>query len=438
MDNNTTLWDKCLETFERLLTEKQMKLWLHPLKVRVDEKTLHIHAPNRFVQESVQKNFFSLIEQTVMELSPGQIDKVSLSLATPLPSSLTESALPVRKSTFTSNLNESLVFDNFVEGKSNQLAKAAGQSIVANLGQYNPLYIYGGVGLGKTHLLHSIGNEIMRKSPRKRVVYLHSERFVQNMVSALRHGKMEDFKTFYRSVDALLLDDMQFFVGKERSQEEFFHTFNSLFEYKKQVVLTSDKYPKEIEGLEERLKSRLVWGNVVSIDPPDLETRVAIIHSKAELSGANIPDDVAFFLAKNIYSNVRELEGCLRRVLATSHFKREAVTLDFVKEALRDLLSLQERQLTIEHIQKAVATYYKIRVSDLLSSKRDRRVTMPRHMAMYLSKELTSHSLPSIGDAFGGRDHTTVLHACKKISALKETSSSIEQDCKNLIHSLNN
>ena len=438
MNNNTTLWDKCLEAFERVLTEKQMKLWLHPLKVSLDDKTLNIHAPNKFIQDSVQKNFFTLIQQTVMDLSPNQVDKVLLSLARPLSSSPPEIVLPVRKSSFSTNLNESLIFDNFVEGKSNQLAKAAGESIVANLGQYNPLYIYGGVGLGKTHLLHSIGNEIMRKSPKKRVVYLHSERFVQNMVSALRHGKMEDFKNFYRSVDALLLDDIQFFVGKERSQEEFFHTFNSLFEYKKQVVLTSDKYPKEIEGLEERLKSRLVWGNVVSIDPPDLETRVAIIHSKAEFSGAQIPDDVAFFLAKNIYSNVRELEGCLRRVLATAHFKREQVSLDFVKEALRDLLSLQERQLTIEHIQKTVAAYYKIRVSDLLSSKRDRRVTMPRHMAMFLSKDLTTHSLPSIGDAFGGRDHTTVLHACKKISGLKTTSSTVEQDYKNLVHTLNN
>ena len=278
----------------------------------------------------------------------------------------------------------------------------------------------------------------MQKSPKKHVVYLHSERFVQNMVSALRHGKMEEFKLFYRSVDALLLDDIQFFVGKERSQEEFFHTFNSLFEYKKQVVLTSDKYPKEIEGLEERLKSRLVWGMNVSIDPPDLETRVAILHSKAELSGTQITEDVAFFLAKNVHSNVRELEGCLRRVIATAHFKREQITLPFVKDALKDLLSLQERLLTIEHIQKVVAQYYKIRVSDLLSSKRDRRVTLPRHMAMSLSKELTSHSLPTIGDTFGGRDHTTVLHACKKIMSLKSASSVVGQDYKNLLHTLNN
>ena len=438
MTNETTLWDKCLAVFKRVVTEKQMKMWLLPLRVKLENKTLNVFAPNKFIQDSVEKNYFPLIEETVAELSSNQIERVFLSLSKPKATTVVDRPQALRKSTFSTNLNTDLVFSNFVEGKSNQLAKAASLSIVASLGQYNPLYIYGGVGLGKTHLLHSIGNEIMKKTPKKHVVYLHSERFVQNMVSALRHGKMEEFKSFYRSVDALLLDDIQFFVGKERSQEEFFHTFNSLFEYKKQVVLTSDKYPKEIEGLEERLKSRLVWGMNVSIDPPDLETRVAILHSKAELSGTQITEDVAFFLAKNVRSNVRELEGCLRRVIATAHFKREQVTLPFVKDALKDLLSLQERLLTIEHIQKVVAQYYKIRVSDLLSSKRDRRVTLPRHVAMSLSKELTSHSLPTIGDTFGGRDHTTVLHACKKIVSLKSTSSAVEQDYKNLLHSLNN
>ena len=438
MTNETTLWDKCLAVFKSVVTEKQMKMWLLPLRVELENKTLNVFAPNKFIQDSVEKNYFPLIEETVAELSSNQIERVFLSLSKPKASAVVDRPQALRKSTFSTNLNTDLVFSNFVEGKSNQLAKAASLSIVASLGQYNPLYIYGGVGLGKTHLLHSIGNEIMKKTPKKHVVYLHSERFVQNMVSALRHGKMEEFKSFYRSVDALLLDDIQFFVGKERSQEEFFHTFNSLFEYKKQVVLTSDKYPKEIEGLEERLKSRLVWGMNVSIDPPDLETRVAILHSKAELSGTQITEDVAFFLAKNVHSNVRELEGCLRRVIATAHFKREQITLPFVKDALKDLLSLQESLLTIEHIQKVVAQYYKIRVSDLLSSKRDRRVTLPRHMAMSLSKELTSHSLPTIGDTFGGRDHTTVLHACKKIVSLKSTSSAVEQDYKNLLHSLNN
>jgi len=439
MTNNAKLWDSCLEVFRRVLSEKQMKTWLLPLEVNQDDKTLNVLAPNKFIQDSVQKNYFALIKDTVSELSSNKIERVLLSLSMPAPPSSVSSPSPLRKSIFASaNLNSGLVFANFVEGKSNQLAKAAALSIVAGLGQYNPLYIYGGVGLGKTHLLHAIGNEIIKKSPKKRVAYLHSERFVQNMVSALRHGKIEDFKNYYRSVDALLLDDIQFFVGKERSQEEFFHTFNSLFEYKKQVVLTSDKYPKEIEGLEERLKSRLVWGMNVSIDPPDLETRVAILHSKAEGSGTQIPDDVAFFLARNVHSNVRELEGSLRRVIATAHFKREQITLQFVKDVLKDLLSLQERLLTIDHIQKTVAEYYKIRVSDILSSKRDRRVALPRHIAMCLAKELTSHSLPSIGDAFGGRDHTTVLHACKKIISLKSTSSSVAQDYQNLVHSLNN
>ena len=439
MTNKIKLWDKCLEVFGRVLTEKQMKTWLLPLEVNQVDKTLNLLAPNKFIQDSVQKNYFSLIKDTVAELSSNQVERVLLSLSKSVPPDSEKSAFPLKKSSFAStNLNPGLIFENFVEGKSNQLAKAASLSSAANLGLNNPLYIYGGVGLGKTHLLHAIGNEIIKKSPKKRVAYLHSERFVQNMVSALRHGKIEDFKNYYRSVDALLLDDIQFFVGKERSQEEFFHTFNSLFEYKKQVVLTSDKYPKEIAGLEERLKSRLVWGMNVSIDPPDLETRVAILHSKSESTGAQIPDDVAFFLAKNVHSNVRELEGSLRRVIATAHFKRERITLPFVREALKDLLSLQERHLTIDHIQKTVAHYYKIRVSDILSSKRDRRIALPRHIAMSLAKELTSHSLPSIGDAFGGRDHTTVLHACKKIASLKSTSPGLAQDYRNLVHSLHN
>ena len=309
---------------------------------------------------------------------------------------------------------------------------------MTELGQYNPLYIYGGVGLGKTHLLHSIGNEILKQDKQKKVVYLHSEKFVQNMVTALRTNKIEEFKDFYRSVDALLLDDIQFFANKERSQEEFFHTFNTLFEYKKQVVLTSDKYPKEITGLEERIKSRLVWGMSVTIDPPDLETRMAILHSKAEAVNQKIPDDVAYYLAKNVYSNVRELEGSLRRVLATAHFKRAPITLAFTKETLKDLISLQERLMTIEQIQKTVATYYNVRVSDLLSAKRDRKITLPRHIAMSIAKQLTNHSLPTIGDAFGGRDHTTVLHACKKIKGLRLTSASLDQDYQNILHTLNN
>ena len=436
---DTILWDKCLNAFNSVLSEKQMRTWFHPLEVVRKDKTLNVVAPNKFIKDVIETDFLLLIKDTVISESSNQVSEILLSLPAPEKTQPKDPALMgINKRKHGTSLNKDLTFENFVEGKANQLAKAACASVVTKLGQYNPLYIYGGVGLGKTHLLHSIGNEIIKADTSKKVVYLHSEKFVQNMITAIRQHKIEEFKKYYRSVDALLLDDIQFFANKEKSQEEFFHTFNSLFEYKKQVVLTSDKYPKEITGLEERLKSRLVWGMNVTIDPPDLETRVAILHKKAELAGEKIPNDVAFYLAKNVYSNVRELEGCLRRVLATAHFKREEINILFVKETLKDLISLQERLLTIDHIQKIVAEYYKVRVSDILSAKRDKKITLPRHVAMSLCKELTSHSLPSIGDAFGGRDHTTVLHACKKIAALKTSSSSLSQDCQNIIHSLNN
>ena len=432
--NIITLWDKCLEDIGGRLSEKQMKTWLHPLEVTLNESTLSIIAPNKFIRDMVETDYLKMIEDAVFQQSDEMVNSIKLKLPEIEKPVVAES----KSREQTTYLNKDLTFDNFVEGKSNQLAKAACVSVVTKLGQYNPLYIYGGVGLGKTHLLHSIGNEIVKGDRTKKVVYLHSEKFVQKMVTALRQNKIEEFKSFYRSVDALLLDDIQFFANKERSQEEFFHTFNALFEYKKQVVLTSDKYPKEITGLEERIKSRLVWGMNVTIDPPDLETRMAILQSKAEIAGEKIPDDVAYFLAKNVYSNVRELEGSLRRVIATAHFKRESINLGFVKETLKDLISLQERLMTIEQIQKVVAEYYKIRVSDILSSKRDRKITLPRHVAMAMAKELTSHSLPSIGDAFGGRAHTTVIHACKKIAALKTNSSSMSKDYQNIIHILNN
>lgn len=435
---DTILWDKCLDAFNSVLSEKQMRTWFHPLEVIRKDKTLNVVAPNKFVKDVIENDFLLLIKDTVLSKSSNQVSEILLSLPTPQNTQQNKFGSAATNKKHQTSLNKDLTFENFVEGKSNQLAKAACSSVVTKLGQYNPLYIYGGVGLGKTHLLHSIGNEIIKVDKSKKVVYLHSEKFVQNMVTALRQNKIEEFKKYYRSVDALLLDDIQFFANKERSQEEFFHTFNSLFEYKKQVVLTSDKYPKEIAGLEERIKSRLVWGMNVTIEPPDLETRVAILHKKAGIVGETIPDDVAFFLAKNVYSNVRELEGSLRRVIATAHFKREEISLVFVKETLKDLISLQERLLTIDHIQKTVAEYYKVRVSDIISAKRDKKITFPRHVAMALSKELTSHSLPSIGDAFGGRDHTTVLHACKKIMALKTPSSSLSQDYQNIIHSLNN
>ena len=433
--NESALWDKCLEAFNDVLSDKQMKTWFHPLEVQRDSNTLKVVAPNKFIKDEIENEYFLLIKETVINKSLNQVSEILLSLPD-LPAQ--KQKIVEKRKPLKNTLNKDLTFNNFVEGKSNQLAKAACVSVVSALGQYNPLYIYGGVGLGKTHLLHSIGNEILRVEPSKHVAYLHSEKFVQGMVTALRTHKIEEFKNFYRSVDALLVDDVQFFANKERSQEEFFHTFNSLFEYKKQVVLTSDKYPKEISGLEERIKSRLVWGMNVMIDPPDLETRVAILHKKAGLVGETIPDDVAFFLAKNVYSNVRELEGSLRRLIATAHFKRDEINLAFAKETLKDLISLQERLITIEQIQKTVAAYYKVRVADLLSAKRDRKITLPRHVAMMIAKELTNHSLPSIGDAFGGRDHTTVLHACKKIKDLRLKSPSLEQDYQNIVHSLHN
>jgi chromosomal replication initiator protein len=335
------------------------------------------------------------------------------------------------------NLNRDLTFENFVEGKSNQLARAAAFQVAGNTGEtYNPLFIQGGVGLGKTHLLHAIGNQIIERDPNARVVYLHSERFVQDMVKALQHNAINDFKRYYRSVDALLIDDIQFFAGKERSQEEFFHTFNALLEGQQQIILTCDRYPKEVNGLEERLKSRFGWGLTVAIEPAELETRVAILMSKAQQLGIELPQEVAFFVAKRIRSNIRELEGALRRVIANSKFTGQNITLDFTKEALRDLLALQDRLVTIENIQKTVAEYYKIRVNELLSKKRNRSLARPRQLAMALAKELTNHSLPEIGDAFGGRDHTTVLHACRKIASLKISDVRIKEDYSNLLRTL--
>lgn len=299
-----------------------------------------------------------------------------------------------------------------------------------------PLFLYGGTGLGKTHLLHAVGNGIMARKPNAKVVYMHSERFVQDMVKALQNNAIEEFKRYYRSVDALLIDDIQFFANKERSQEEFFHTFNALLEGNQQIILTSDRYPKEINGVEDRLKSRFGWGLTVAIEPPELETRVAILMKKADENDIRLPGEVAFFIAKRLRSNVRELEGALNRVIANANFTGRAITIDFVREALRDLLALQEKLVTIDNIQKTVAEYYKIKVADLLSKRRSRSVARPRQMAMALAKELTNHSLPEIGDAFGGRDHTTVLHACRKIEQLREESHDIKEDFSNLIRTL--
>ena len=336
-----------------------------------------------------------------------------------------------------SNLNPSFTFESFVQGKSNQLALAAAQQVSDNPGgAYNPLFIYGGVGLGKTHLMHAVGTEMLKRNPNARIVYLHSERFVADMVKALQLNAINDFKRYYRSVDALLIDDIQFFAGKERSQEEFFHTFNALLEGGQQMILTSDRYPKEIVGVEERLKSRFGWGLTVAIEPPELETRVAILMKKAQEAKVALPDDAAFFLAQKIRSNVRELEGALKRVIANAHFTGNAITTPFIKESLKDLLALQDKQVSIDNIQRVVADYYKIKVSDLLSKRRSRSVARPRQVAMSLAKELTNHSLPEIGNAFGGRDHTTVLHATRKIKQLRETDTDIAEDYKNLLRHL--
>ena len=388
-----------------------------------DSDTSH-YADSQFQSSQIpeQQNYNAGSEQSVSRPQPSRSPKVI-----PIPEGMKHK----------SNINPNYQFDNFVEGKSNQLARAAATQVANNPGgSYNPLFIYGGTGLGKTHLLHAVGNGIVANRENAKIVYMHSERFVQDMVKALQNNAIEDFKKFYRSVDALLIDDIQFFANKERSQEEFFHTFNALLEGNQQIILTSDRYPKEIDGVEDRLKSRFGWGLTIAIEPPELETRVAILMRKAAENRIHLPNEVAFFIAKRLRSNVRELEGALNRVIANANFTGRPITIDFVREALRDLLALQEKLVTVDNIQKTVADYYKIKVSDILSKRRSRSVARPRQVAMALAKELTNHSLPELGNAFGGRDHTTVLHACRKIEQLREESHDIKEDYKNLIRTL--
>jgi chromosomal replication initiator protein len=436
-----TLWDQCLDRLEGELSPQQFNTWIRPLHALQNGKQLQLLAPNQFVLDWIKDNFINKINLLVSQLEPSagsvtlKIGSQRISAETP--ASSTAAVGQAGTDHKNSNLNPNFTFETFVEGKSNQLGRAASIQVAENPGKgYNPLLIYGGVGLGKTHLMHAIGNMILANYPELNVVYLHSERFVADMVKALQHNKINEFKRYYRSVDALLIDDIQFLAGKERSQEEFFHTFNALMEGQQQVIMTCDRYPKEVDGLEERLKSRFGWGLPVPIEPPELETRVAIIMQKAQQSGIDISNEVAFFIAKRIRSNIRELEGALRRVIANSQFTNRAITLDFTKEALRDLLAIQDKQVTIENIQKTVAEYYKIRVSDLHSKRRNRSITRPRQLAMSLCKVLTNHSLPEIGDAFGGRDHTTVLHACRKVEELKETDQRTDEDYANLYRTL--
>jgi chromosomal replication initiator protein len=438
----STLWNQCTRVLQAELHEQQFNTWIRPLQAVDDGTVLRLLAPNRFVIDWVQQHYLERILEVVDDTDTNTevVVEVGSRQASPAAAPAGGSARAAMRSAKTpikSRLNPLFTFENFVEGKSNQLARAAASQVGENPGKsYNPLFIYGGVGLGKTHLMHAVGNAMLRKDPDARVSYVHSERFVSDMVKGLQHNRISEFKKTYRSLDALLIDDIQFFAGKERSQEEFFHTFNALLEGQRQIILTCDRYPKEVNGLEERLKSRFGWGLTVAIEPPELETSVAILISKATAEGVALPDEVAFFIAKRIRSNVRELEGALRRVIANYRFTGRPINLDFAKEALRDLLALQERLVSIENIQKTVADYFKIRVGDLLSKKRSRSIARPRQVAMALSKELTNHSLPEIGDAFGGRDHTTVLHACRRIEALRETDKRIDDDYLNLLRTL--
>jgi chromosomal replication initiator protein len=457
MDEDSPLlssWPTVLAALEHELPERQFNTWVRPLQaLELDDGSLRLLAPNRYSADWIQQNLQPRLAELLVQICGLQVRftvEVGTRPGAPAPVTSGEvagaealaSAAAARKGRAEAvpigiRLNPESTFDLFVEGRSNHFAKAAAIQVAANPGKaYNPLFIYGGVGLGKTHLMQAIGHEIRRRDPGARVAYVHSERFVGDMVRALQHNQMNEFKNSYRSLSALLIDDIQFFAGKDRSQEEFFHTFNALLESQNQIILTCDRYPKEVAGLEERLKSRFGWGLTVAIEPPDLETCVAILRSKAESSGVELPDEVAFFIAKRIRSNVRELEGALRRVVANARFTGQPITLDFAREALKDLLSLQARLVTIENIQKTVAEYFKLRQSELLSQKRNRSIARPRQVAMALAKELTQHSLPEIGAAFGGRDHTTVMHACKRIKELQESEQGMREDYANLLRIL--
>ena len=472
--SNNALWARCLESLKHEVPEVQFNTWVRPLTAVDDHRAFVLRAPNRFIRDFVEEKYSQKISACLASLgSPGNQLPISVisgqdtALSQPdvigrAPSSSKDdrgshkgpevfsrsafsdaqptahrAAPAIIVPTHQHNLVNGYTFDNFVQGKSNQLAVAAAQQVAESPGDaYNPLFLYGGVGLGKTHLMHAVGNALRQRKPDAKIVYLHSERFVADMVKALQLNAINDFKRFYRSVDALLIDDIQFFANKDRSQEEFFHTFNALLEGGQQMILTSDRYPKEIDGVEERLKSRFGWGLTVAVEPPELETRVAILMKKAEQSGITMSHEAAFFIAQRIRSNVRELEGALKRVIASANFTGRPFDIDLIKESLKDLLALQDKQVSLENIKRTVADYYKIKVADLLSKRRNRSVARPRQVAMALAKEVTNHSLPEIGDAFGGRDHTTVLHACRKIAELRETTTDISEDYKNLLRSL--
>ncbi len=426
------LWTSLSSSLEKALPKDEFDTWIKPLSAKKEGKFIKLSAPNDFILNHVKENYLSEIEKLVPS-------KLNLSIKFNIMDKSTFVEKLDRPDNQNPGLVESFTFDNFVEGKSNHMALAASKQVALNpQGDYNPLFIYGGVGLGKTHLMHAVGNEILNSSPEKRIVYVHSEKFVADMVKALQLGAMSEFKSFYRNADALLIDDIQFFAGKEQSQEEFFHTFNTLLDRNHQMILTCDKYPKEIEGLEERLKSRLGWGLPVIVEPPELETRAAVLLQKSQLMGVELPNDCAIYIAQRIRSNIRELEGALKRVVANSKFSDTTIDIAFVKESLKDLFVISAKMVSIDNIQKTVAEYYNIKLSDLLSKRRSRSITRPRQLAMALTKELTSHSLPEIGESFNGRDHTTVIHACTKISELRKELPSLEEDYRNLTRTLTN
>ena len=474
-DAPESVWSQCQSQLQNELPEQQYNTWIRPLTLNKhndsysatsNSDVVRILAPNRFVEDWVKNKFLTRIEELFYQLSgnevildisaspanaaqyqsPREVSPEGISVTTdkvhydaPKMTAPSQITIPrsAAESSLKTNLNEGFTFDSFVEGKSNQLAFAAAQQVAENPGgSYNPLFIYGGVGLGKTHLMHAVGNALRAQKPDAKVVYLHSERFVADMVKALQLKAIDEFKRFYRSVDALLIDDIQFFSGKERSQEEFFHTYNALLEGGQQMILTCDRYPKEIDGVEERLKSRFGWGLTVAVEPPELETRAAILINKAEQGGAFLSKDAAFFIAQRIRSNVRELEGALKRVMAHAQFTRRPIDIDLIRESLKDLLALQDKLVTIDNIQRVVADYYQLKMSDLLSKRRSRSVARPRQVAMAIAKELTNHSLPEIGESFGGRDHTTVLHACRKVKELEGADREVQRDLKNLYRTL--
>jgi len=439
-----SLWQHCISHLEQECEERDLNLWLRPLHAEQHGRDLRLLAPNQFVLQEVERRFLARIRELASGLDSQTGDeRITLGVGT----GYTDiSRAPARRETTDATrlrpipgnpIDPNYRFENFVEGASNQMARAAALLVAEQPGgQYNPLFIYGGVGLGKTHLMHALANRITHENPDRRVAYLQSERFVNDMIHALQRGRIEEFKEQYRSLDVLLIDDIQFFAGKERSQEEFFHTFNTLMEGHHQIVLTSDRYPKEINGLEERLKSRFGWGLIAAVEPPELETRVAIVMRKAAQQDIRLPEPVAFFLAQRISSNVRELEGALRRVLATARFTSRPISVELARTALKDLLAVQQKLITIENIQRMVANYFRIRPADLSSKSRSRSITRPRQIAMALAKELTRHSLPEIGAAFGGRDHSTVLHACRKVAELRASDAVIDDDYKNLLRLL--